>query len=220
MTDADADNDLLQRTHRGDGAAAAALWARHAPRLLATAALLTRGRESAAGAHDVVQQAFCRVLEMPSREVRAVRDAGAFLTTLTRRLALNARRGEGREQERRLRLAREDAGERQDPARVVPADLRAALDTLDADDRELIVLKHVACLTFDQMALALETGRSTVHARYRAAVERLRSALDAPATGPDVSGASPETHAGAARASAAQTSNGASARPELAHGAP
>ena len=43
--------------------------------------------------------------------------------------------------------------------------------------REVIVLKHIVGMTFDQLALALSANRSTVASRYRNAVARLRQQL-------------------------------------------
>lgn len=54
----------------------------------------------------------------------------------------------------------------------------AVLDALDEDSRELLILKHAAGLTFDQIALALNQNRNTVAARYRRAADFLRSRAD------------------------------------------
>ena len=62
----------------------------------------------------------------------------------------------------------------------VPAasDALAALDALGEDDREVLILKHAAGLSFDQIALALEQNRNTVASRYRRAADFLRSRAD------------------------------------------
>jgi RNA polymerase sigma-70 factor (ECF subfamily) len=162
------DRQLLIATHRGHQASARLLWARHAPRMTAHARAILR---DAAGAEDAVQSVMCRLLELPGARVREVRDVPAFLALAVRREALNqiraARRAGAREARRAVPV-----GEGGDALRV-----RAALEMLPRRMREVVVLKHVAGLTFDQMALALCTNRSTVASRYRAALAALRDLI-------------------------------------------
>jgi len=164
------DRQLLIATHRGHEASARLLWARHAPRMTAHARAILR---DAAAADDAVQSVTCRLLELSGWRVREVRDVPAFLALAVRREALN-----------QLRAARR-AGARES-RRAVPAEtsadgpgVRAAVESLPRRMREVVVLKHVAGLTFDQMALALCTNRSTVASRYRAALESLRALIAA-----------------------------------------
>jgi len=56
-------------------------------------------------------------------------------------------------------------------------DLRAALDRLDRDDRELIVLKHLDGWTYDELAERLEIPRGTVMSRLFQARRRLKDLL-------------------------------------------
>jgi RNA polymerase sigma-70 factor (ECF subfamily) len=53
-------------------------------------------------------------------------------------------------------------------------DLRAALDRLDAADREVIVLKHVDGWTYDEIAARLSIPRGTVMSRLFTARRRLQ----------------------------------------------
>lgn len=51
------------------------------------------------------------------------------------------------------------------------------VDSLPRHLREVIYLKHVAGLTFDQLAVALDVNRSTLASRHRQGVELLRKRL-------------------------------------------
>jgi len=169
------DRQLLIATHRGHEASARLLWARHAPRLTAHARAILR---NAAAADDAVQAVMCRLLELPGGRVRAIQDVAAFLASSVRREALNQIRAARRAQAREGK-----AGRAAPQGRVAPSgDLHAALEALPRRLREVVVLKHISELTFDQIALALATNRNTIAGRYRAALEALRAVL-APDTG-------------------------------------
>lgn len=167
------DHDLLLGTRRGRHDAAARLYARHAPRLLAYA----RARAGGAGAEDAVQGAMLRVLRTPERDLRAVRDVPAWLTAVVRSTLLNQARTEVRDAARAARAA---------PAPPTPApdppdadDLLRAVRGLSEERREVVLLRCVAGLTFDQLALVLGEPRSTLASRYRAALNDLEGMLRA-----------------------------------------
>ncbi|MBX3403260.1 MAG: sigma-70 family RNA polymerase sigma factor [Phycisphaeraceae bacterium] len=177
----DDDRQLLIRTRRGDQAAARSLWHRHAPRLVAYAATVIRGTGNRDDAEDTVQAVFCRVMALDPREIGAVLDPGAWLAQLTRRSALNWVRSARRASARVARVAdgmrgaRGAAGERGGASEH--AAMGQAVDSLPARLREVVVLRHIAGLTFDQIETATGVNRNTAAARYRVAVERLRAAL-------------------------------------------
>src|SRR5262249_21205447 len=87
-----------------------------------------------------------------------------------------------------LRARRREAARREnaDPAPLrrdlhhdpFDAELEAAIDRLPRRHREMIALKHIAGLTFDQIAVATGLNRNTAAARYRAAIEALQHHLD------------------------------------------
>ncbi len=179
----DDESKLLLRVHKGEDSAARELWSRHGRAMLTYARAIT-----SSGADDVVQRALCRILDLRRDQLAGVRDVGAFLATLVRREGLNWIRGEGRERVRRSERGRAaagamrstvasfaggDAGERSSDARLIAK----AVDSLPRRWREVVVLRHVVGLTFDQLALALSANRSTVASRYREAVARLRMQL-------------------------------------------
>ena len=49
--------------------------------------------------------------------------------------------------------------------------------TLTPDHREVLILRHAAGLTFDQIATATETPRSTIATRHAAALRALHQSL-------------------------------------------
>ena len=168
------DRQLLIETHRGHEASARLLWARHAPRLTAHARAIVRD-----AADDVVQTVLCRILELPARRIRAIDDVPAFLAAAVRRESLNHLRAARRAHSRR-RPAPPPADPPAHTREYAPfhaPDLQAALNRLPRRLREVVVLKHVAELTFDQIAAALATNRNTVASRYRSAVAALRALI-------------------------------------------
>lgn len=165
------DRQLLLATHRGHEAWARLLWSRHAPRLAAHARAILR---DPGAADDAVQTVMCRLLELPGARVRAIEDVAAFLAASVRREALNQLRAARRAQTREAKMAGQHSGR---PAVGPHSDLNAALESLPRRLREVVVLKHISELTFDQIALALATNRNTIAGRYRSALTALRAVL-------------------------------------------
>jgi RNA polymerase sigma-70 factor, ECF subfamily len=62
-------------------------------------------------------------------------------------------------------------------------DLRMALDRLESEDRELIVLKHLDGWTYDELAERLEIPRGTVMSRLYHARQRLIAQMTMPRGG-------------------------------------
>lgn len=164
------DRQLLLGIARGRDDSARELWRRFGPALTA----LARSIVGEAAAGDVVQAAFCRILELPTARLREINDVPAWLATLVRHQATNYLRTERRQ--RRKARARP-------PAETVRPSHDGALwplvERLPRRWREVIVLRLVAGLSFDQLALALGQNRSTAAARYRAALARLRESAPA-----------------------------------------
>jgi RNA polymerase sigma-70 factor (ECF subfamily) len=123
---------------------------------------------------DVLQGVFCRVLQLTRSQVMQVADPAAWLAQVTRRQAINELRAQRRES------ARRDAAPRRvshDTAHSSDAELQAALDALPRRLREIVVLRHVAGLSFDQIQAATGINRNTAASRYQAGVARLQSSL-------------------------------------------
>ncbi|MCB9844835.1 MAG: sigma-70 family RNA polymerase sigma factor [Phycisphaeraceae bacterium] len=163
---------LLRRAHRGHDAAARELWASLSPRLLSLARLLLR--DGAIDAEDVVQQAFCRMLERSRSEIRSVRHPMAWMTSIVRSVALNARRTNAREHAKRAAIAKSESHTLRDTEDRTLID---ALARLGGADREILVLKHTTGLSFDLLAEVVGENRNTLASRHRAALTRLRVVL-------------------------------------------
>ncbi|MDX2115491.1 MAG: sigma-70 family RNA polymerase sigma factor [Planctomycetota bacterium] len=170
------DTVLLRACRRGDEAAARALYARLGPMLLVYARTVLRDDMLA---EDAVQNAFCRLFGVPVREVDRVGHAAAWLAAIVRREALTIIRSHRRILARNRRFAQTRGEVRVEPPRADDLDeLRALGERVAALPRrvgEVIVLRHVCALTFDEMALALGANRNTIASRYREAIQKLES---------------------------------------------
>jgi RNA polymerase sigma-70 factor (ECF subfamily) len=99
-----------------------------------------------------------------------------------RSAALDLGRGNSRRQRREQSRAQADCTQQAEPWQQAARDesdqrLRESLDQLPQQQREILVLKIWGGLTFDQIAEATESPRSTSAARYTAAIKSLRVAL-------------------------------------------
>lgn len=151
--------------------------ARHGPSMLLLARQVVPLR---ADAEDVVQEAFVRFWANRGR----ADDPVAYLFACVRSAALDWRRAGHR------RLRREEAAAKPeapaDPAPLFTASaereerraaIEAALATLPENQREVLVMKVWAKLTFPQIGQALGVPADTAASRYRYALARLREQL-------------------------------------------
>lgn len=126
-----------------------------------------------------MQAAFCKVLRLPAREVRRVRSVRAWMAMLVRREALSMLRARRRERVRIERSAgvagRIDRGGVQE---AVDDEVSRAVEGLPRRLREVVVLKHVAGLTYDQIGVALGVNANTIAARHRRAMALLGERLE------------------------------------------
>jgi RNA polymerase sigma-70 factor (ECF subfamily) len=129
-----------------------------------------------ADAEDLVQEAFVRFWRSRQR----ANDRTAFLFACVRTTALEWLRGQRRRSRREARTARTamerhfDCPLEQDERR---ASIEEALAELPAEQREVVVLKIWAGLSFPQMAEALAIPANTAASRYRYALAKLREQL-------------------------------------------
>ncbi len=170
----------------GRPGAAEELWRVFAPRMFAVArGLLGPKRSHMAG--DIVQRVLMDVLRLPDSRLREVRDVGAFLVVSTRNATFNALRGEHREMTRLREVARRARQERCEGAADASSDatqtwaafgdVARAMETLSEEHRDVLVLRHIAGLSFDQLSAALGVARSTLASRYAKAIEQLRERM-------------------------------------------
>lgn len=148
---------------------------RHGPAMLLLARQIVPAR---ADAEDVVQEAFVRFWSARQRAV----DPVAYLFACVRTTALDWRRGDLRRDRREEAVARPHsadvplftAGLEHEERRAA---IEAAVAQLPDNQREVLVMKVWAKLTFSQIARALEIPVDTAASRYRYALGKLREQL-------------------------------------------
>ena len=122
---------------------------------------------------------------MSAARLRAVDDVPAWLFQVARHIAFNTGRSERRERARRVRVGESgvqaDGGGGGRPGvldgTAHDEGLARAIATLMPEMRDVVLLKHVAGLTFDQIAVATQSNRNTAASRYRSAMGLLEAAL-------------------------------------------
>ncbi len=167
------DRRLLERAAAGDDKAFEGLVDRYCARFLRLAYALVGER---AAAEDVVQETFAAAFS----GMRGYRGEASVKTWLTAILVRQAGRHRRRERLRRHRpIEREPAQAGADPERSTELrlDLASALETLDERYRQVIVLREIEGLSYEEIATALGLPRGTVESRLYRARAALREAL-------------------------------------------
>ena len=146
---------------------------RHGPALVL---LARQWAASRADAEDVVQEAFVRFWRSRHRAA----DPAAYLYACVKRSALDWQRGRTRRTRREEAVARPEG----EPLFSGPAEqaerraaIAAALGTLPADQREVLVMKVWGGLSFPQIGDAIGVPANTAASRYRYALAKLREQL-------------------------------------------
>ncbi len=123
---------------------------------------------------DVVQEAFCRlaVAEPPPE------NPVAWLYRVCRNLAERQRLSDGRRREREQTWARlaVPASHPSDPLEI--AETLAAVEELNAEQREVLVARLWGQLTLEEVAKLCGVSTSTAFRRYEAALTALRTKLE------------------------------------------
>jgi RNA polymerase sigma-70 factor (ECF subfamily) len=165
---------LQDRLADGEPAAFAEVYENFGDRLYRAAArLLGRGDE----AEEVVQELFVSLVRSRA-PLRGVGNLSAYLFVSLRRLI-------GRSVERRRRAPQPHAEQldqiadspRTEISSELREDLNAALAALPAEQREVVVMKIDAELTFAEIGEVLQISPNTAASRYRYALEKLRQRL-------------------------------------------
>jgi RNA polymerase sigma-70 factor (ECF subfamily) len=159
--------ELLARFAAGDDAALAALYDRLAARLMGYARTLAR---TDSDAEEALQEAFLGLVRS-RRRLSSVTNAIGYLFAAVRHAALALKR---RPSEEALPAA--PILDASDPvARAQGVDeANVLLARLPDEQREVVVLKLYAELTFQEIAELLEIPLNTAASRYRYAIARLR----------------------------------------------
>ena len=164
--DPSGDVDLLQRIARGDGVAFRHLVDRHARYLTGIALTLTSNRSDA---EDLVQETFAAVL---TSKFRGEASARTWLVNILVRRAAMLRRSRKRERGTPLAGPEPSAGS-EVTGTDAKLDLARMLEQLSPDQRQVIVLRELQGLSYEEMADVLRVPRGTVESR----LHRARAAL-------------------------------------------
>ena len=164
------DPELLEQIGRGDHAAFKQLLDRHARYLFGIAHSLTN---NASDAEDLVQETFAAVLNSRFRGESSVRTW--LVRILVNRAALlrrSRRRGSSH-----LKIASEQMPTEQ-PSETsgidAKLDLSAMLEQLSDEHRQVIILRELQGMTYEQMAEALHVPKGTIESRLYRARDELR----------------------------------------------
>jgi RNA polymerase sigma-70 factor (ECF subfamily) len=175
QNDTAVDTELLDQIRRGDRAAQAAfqkLLDRHARYLFGVAHSLTGG--NAADAEDLVQETLMGALTGHFRGESSVR---TWLVRILVNRAAMLRRSRSRRPEMRMDEPALDAASpgtgSSTSAVESKLDLTTMLAALSPEHRQVIVLRELEALSYDQIAAALHVPRGTVESRLNRAREEL-----------------------------------------------
>src|SRR5262245_24710349 len=169
----DDDTELNSRFRLGDESAVRTVYQRYGGAMFAVAMSMLRDRELAA---ECVQQTFVRAWRA-SRSFDPGRELRPWLATITRRVAVDIYRREARSRS-------EPRAEVDDT--VIPVafertweafEVRAALDELPEDERQVVRLAHFEGMTHSEIAERLDVPVGTVKSRSFRAHRRLARLL-------------------------------------------
>jgi RNA polymerase sigma-70 factor (ECF subfamily) len=179
---ASSDAELFEQLARGDVTAAAALYDRYAPMLLALALRIVRDR---AEAEDVLHDAFVTMNERVGQYAAERGTPVAWLVTLVRNLSIDRTR----RRDRRGAILRRVAGEGTSPSAPDPATLlegastharvRRALAKLPDVQRQTLEVAFFEGLSYPEIAAREGVPLGTIKSRAARALASLREALEA-----------------------------------------
>jgi RNA polymerase sigma-70 factor (ECF subfamily) len=177
----DDDSDLVTAAARGDASAFHALVDRHSPHLMRLATMLSR---SSADAEDIVQETLVGAFAGLARFNRE----SSVKTWLSRICTRQAARAWNKSKRSRMAAQLDESAEftSNDPGLSVASaatatdskiDINLMLQKLNAEHREILVLREIQGLSYEEIAQALEIPRGTVESRLHRARAELRRRL-------------------------------------------
>jgi len=182
--------DLLARAADGDNQAWREVIGLYAQRVFAMAHSHLKNPELA---EEITQSVFVTLAQkLPESKAGGYREQGSFEPWLFR-ITMNRVRDEARRSKRqaspidpheiaRLGSSAESINPDQEPDPEVQR-LRAAVDTLEGMDREIIDLRHIGGMSFKQISAVLDCPIGTVLARHHRALKKLRNTMESKAFG-------------------------------------
>ena len=137
-------------------------------------ALTLFARQHCGDPEAVVQDAFCKLVRMRTPTL----DPVAWLYRVVRNGAIDAGKAERRRKNREIRRAKPESWFEETPDPDADEAI-LALQSLPAEQREVIVLRIWSGLKLEQIATACDCSVSSVHRRYEAGLQTLRERLGA-----------------------------------------
>ena len=173
------DAGMMARVCAGDDTALGVLYDQYASLVHGIALRLV----GPSRANDITQDVFIRLWERPEGFDPARGSLRAYVTVMARRRSIDALRRHGRSVAREERVARHDPGvtPNVDEAAMalVEADrVRAAVESLPAEQRRCVELAYYEGLTYREVASAMGAPEGTTKSRLRLALARLAASLD------------------------------------------
>jgi RNA polymerase sigma-70 factor (ECF subfamily) len=163
---------LVREAQQGSGAAMARLYSAHWRSAYRAAYLVVH---DAAAAEDIAQDAFLAAVDALDRFDRR-RPFAPWL----HRIVVNRALDWARREALRRRVSRPESVFEPLPAPdEIGGELMAALKELPAEQRAVVVLRHLLEYTPGEIAGMLELPRGTVNSRLRRGLDRLREAAEA-----------------------------------------
>jgi RNA polymerase sigma-70 factor, ECF subfamily len=165
---------LVRRAQRGSEQAIEELFRRHWPRAWRAAYLIVH---DGAAAEDIAQEAFLAAIRSLGRFDRR-RPFGPWLHRIVVNRAIDWTRARALRREVGAEIEAESHSS--EPAIPGPYsdEVVAALASLSADQRAVVVMRYLLDFTPGEIATALELPRGTVNSRLRRALDRLGDRLE------------------------------------------
>jgi RNA polymerase sigma-70 factor (ECF subfamily) len=162
---------LIRAAQHGSEEALAELYSAHWARAHRAAYLVVH---DAAAAEDIAQDAFLAAVDALDRFDRR-RPFGPWL----HRIVINRAVDWARREALRRKVAEPDSQTGSEgPTEAVGEDLMAALAQLPAEQRAVVVLRHLLDYTPGEIARMLDLPRGTVNSRLRRSLDRLRTLVE------------------------------------------
>lgn len=172
MQQQDSDNDLLAGLRIGDPVAFRGMVDRHARRLLGLAYTVIGNR---ADAEDLVQETFIGAIGSIGR-FKGDSSLRTWLSSILVRQASKMRRrpaNRATSMPEGLAVPDHKGGSGVQQQVAAKMDLLTMLDTLTPEHREILVLRELEGLSYDELATALSVPRGTVESRLHRARQKL-----------------------------------------------
>lgn len=172
--------DLLQRVaNAADQAAFRELYQNYGPRVKA---YMMRQGADAGTAEDLAQETLLTVWRRASLYAPEKGSVATWIFTIARNLRIDRLRRsvpwQALPEEHAELAADEPTPDEAVASRQVDDAVRAALDTLPPEQREVVVLAYIEGLSHSEIAQRLKTPIGTVKSRMRIAYQKVRAALE------------------------------------------